>query len=672
MSRLRRPGGLAAVVAVLGGFVVYAVATLVFPYHTSNHDEAVYLQQAAMLLEGQLFLNPPVDGPFRPWFFVESGRGLYAKYTPVTAAMFAVGELLGGYRVALGLTAAGTLGALYHTVREAFDARTGVLAAVLMLASPLFLVEASVFLSYVPAMCWNLVFAASYLHADRTGSRRTATLAGAAIGVAFFARPFTAVLFGTPFICHALWSMRPWDLQERSVVGLKGLTAGLGLFGVAVTLAYNSVVTGDPLVFPYQVFAPMDGPGFGRRRILGYSRDFTPWLSLRANAEVLWLYATEWVIAGPLGTVAAALGVWTVRKRGFDTRQLALAGVALTVPLGNLYFWGNRNILGDLSNPNDGLVSFLGPYYHTDLLVPTVAFAAVGLLAAGEWVRAQLPERLPAERVRPALAGILLICALVGGTATAAALAQPLAENYETTQQYDRAYGPFEEQPLDNSVVFLPRTYGDWLNHPFQALRNDPGFDGDTVYAMQRQQFAVIDAYPNRSYYRYAFRGQWAPFLGQSVDARLQRVEHVESRAVTTTVSASVPEGAEAVTIRLTNGTTNNSASNYTTVPVSESLALGLTTDANRTRLLGTDESVSVPTPDNGTVTLIAFVDFGADRAVKYRVALPVNRTATGVEALTPRLEVCWSERLCGGQAAYVPGTHRSDIELNATVEPRE
>ncbi|MDS0258635.1 glycosyltransferase family 39 protein [Haloarcula sp. S1CR25-12] len=668
MNRLRQPRTQAAVVAVMGGLVVYALAHVVFPYHTSNHDEAVYLQQAAMLLEGQLFLRPPVDGPFRPWFFVESGRGLYSKYTPPTAAMFAVGKLLGGYRVALGLVAAGALAGTYHTVREAFDARTGVVASALMFASPLFLLEASVFLSYVPTMFWNLVFAASYLHADRTGSRKTAALSGLAVGIAFFARPYTAVLFATPFILHALWSLR--ELHRPAVERL-GLTAALGLVGVAATLGYNAVVTGDPFLFPYQAFAPLDGLGFGRREIAGYSRTFTPSLSLRANAEVLWVYATEWVVAGPLGTLAALVGVWTVRQRGFDDRQLALAGVGLTIPLGNVLFWGNLNILGELSDPSDGLIAFFGPYYHTDLLVPTVAFGAVGLLAAVEWSREAVPRRLPDDRARPALAALLLVAATVGGGSAVAAVGSPVAENYDVTQQYEQAYEPFEGRALDDSVVFLPRTYGDWLNHPFQLLRNDPGYDGQTVYAMQRQQFAVVDSYPDRTYYRYVFRGEWAPFLDRPVEPRLQPVTVASGDSVTTDISATVPESAESVTVRLTNGTANTSSSNYTTVGDPTELSLGLRTDANRTRLTGdgVDEAVSVPTPRRGTVTVVAFVDFGADRAVKYRWELPVTETATGVRALTPRLEVCWSERFCGGKAAYVPGTHRDGVQLNATVE---
>jgi len=667
MSRLRRPRVQAALIALLGGVVVYALARVVFPYHTSNHDEAVYLQQAAMLLEGQLFLRPPVDGPFRPWFFVESGRGLYSKYTPPTAAMFAVGKLLGGYRVALGLIATGALVGTYHTVREAFDGRTGVVATVLLLASPLFVVEASIFLSYVPAMFWNLTFAASYLHADRTGSRRTAALAGLAVGIAFFTRPYTAVLFATPFILHALWSLRE---RDRPVIERVGLTAVFGMVGVAVTLGYNAVMTGHALVFPYQAFAPLDGLGFGYREIAGYSRTFTPTLSLRANAEVLWLFVTEWVVAGPLGIVAALVGLWTVRQRGFDDRQRAVAGIGLTVPLGNLLFWGNLNILGELANPADGLVSFFGPYYHTDLLVPVVAFGAVGLLSTVERARETLPNHVSAERAGPAVTALLLVGATLGAGVAVAAVAAPVDENYDVTQQYEQAYEPFDGRELDDTVVFLPRTYGNWLNHPFQRLRNDPGFGGETVYAMQRQQFAVVDSYPDRSFYRYVYRGQWAPFLDQPVEPRLQRVRVAGGETVTTDISATVPAAAESVTIQIHNGTANTSANEYTIATDASALSLALRTDATRSRLSGDsiEERLAVPTPEDGTVTVIAFVDYGADRAVKYRWVLPVTETDAGVRALTPRMEVCWSERLCGGQAAYVPGAHRDGIALNATV----
>jgi hypothetical protein len=98
----------AALLAVLAGAVVFLVASELFPYHSSNHDEAVYLQQAELLLAGQLNLYPAVPDAVRPWFFVEDGDRLYPKYTPVPAAMFAAAKALTGeYRVALAGVAAG-------------------------------------------------------------------------------------------------------------------------------------------------------------------------------------------------------------------------------------------------------------------------------------------------------------------------------------------------------------------------------------------------------------------------------------------------------------------------------------------------------------------------------------------------------------------------------------
>jgi len=663
MSRLRRPGVQAGLVALLGGLVVFALAHVVFPHHTTNHDEGVYLQQAAMLLEGQLFIYPPVEESFRPWFFVADGERLYPKYAPVPAAMFAVGKLLGGYRVALGLISTGVLALTYHTVREAFDARTGVVATLLMFGSPLFLIEASVFLSYMPTTLWNLGFAAAYLHADRTGSRKTAACAGLSIGVAFFARPYTAVLFATPFILHALWSLRTRDPARFTRLSL---TAVGGLTGVAATLAYNRLVTGSALLFPYEVFAPLDGPGFGYREIQGYSREFTPAMSLDANAELLWKLVTQWVVAGPLGTAAAAVGLGAVVRRGIDGRQAALAGVLLTVPLGNGYFWGTVNMLGDLSDPTDGLVAFLGPFYHVDMLVPLSALGAVGVVAVARRTRRLVTKRVSPDRVRPILLAVALCGAALGGGAAVTTAAQPVSDNYETTQQLEQAYEPFDERDLDDSLVLLPTPYGDWLNHPFQSVRNDPDFDGDTVYAMQHRQFEVIDAYPDRTYYRYVFRGEWVPYLGLPVEPRLQPVSVAEGETVRTDVSASVPDQAALVSIRLTSEGEND----YATVTGAERLDLQLSTDRERTRLTGDgiDEQVSVPTPENGTVTLVMFVDYGTGAGFEYRAEVPVDRTAESVRTLTPHLEVCRDQRRCGGEAAYVPGTHRDGISINATT----
>jgi len=652
-------------VAVLGGLAVFSVSTSVFPHYSLNHDEAVYLQQAAMLLDGQLVLRPPVEDVFRPWFFVDDGGRLYAKYAPVPAAMFALGRLLGGYRLALVAIAAGNLVLVSAVVREVFDRRTGLLAAAFVLASPLFLLDSAVFLPYAPTTLLNLSFAYAYLRADRLGDRRLAALAGAAIGLAFFARPYTAVLFAAPFVVHACW--RLWG-DWRARLPRLASTAILGLAGVGLALAYNAVLTGSPWLFPYEAFAPLDGLGFGRRALLGHGVDYTPALALRANREVLWVFFSEWFVGGLAGMTLAALGVVAVTRRGWSARPAALAGLFLSIAVGNGYFWGNRNILGDLSVAGDGLIGALGPYYHFDLLLPAAAFAAVGGITVATTVREIAHDHLAPRPARAVLLTTLLLGTVVLGGVTAAHADTHVEDNMEVTRTYERAYVPFEGGPPANALVLLPTPYGEWLNHPFQPLRNEPDFDGRAVYAIDDRPFAVADAFPDRRLYRYTYRGPWAPYDGSPMTARLQPVDDVAGRAVHVETTVGVPDGAVGVTARVA---TDEGGDYYVAPTLDEELDIRLVVTEGAVRLHGDvtpvgDGTLGVTGRD--AVRLTIFVDFGAGDGLTYRLDLPVDASAGVTRALSPRVEWCRDARTCGGEAAYVPETAPAGVSIRTTM----
>lgn len=196
----------AAFVAVATGAFTFVIAATLFRYHSVNHDEGVYLMQAALLLSGQLEIHAgALADAVHPWFFIEDGGRLYPKYNPVPAAMYAVSMwLFGEPRATLAVVAAGNAALVYVLGSTAFDRRVGLAAAVLFVASPLALATSSVFLPYAPTTLLNLLFAVAYLRGVRDRSLALAGLAGVAIGLAFFARPFTAVLFAAPFILHAV------------------------------------------------------------------------------------------------------------------------------------------------------------------------------------------------------------------------------------------------------------------------------------------------------------------------------------------------------------------------------------------------------------------------------------------------------------------------------------
>ncbi len=660
----------AAGLALLAGLAVLALAHDVFPYHSLNHDEGVYLQQAGMLLEGKLALRPPVPEAFRPWFFVADGAGgFYPKYAPVPAGMFAVGGAVGWYRLALGLIAAGTVWLTYATVAEAVgDRRVGALAAGLVLASPLFLVQAAVFLPYVPTLCLELLFAWALLRAERTGSRPLAALAGAAIGLAFFARPWTAVLFAAPFVGFTLWRLRR---LERGVIERAALTAGLGLAGVALALWYNAVVTGAALTFPYEAFAPADGLGFGHRAILGHEVEYTPVLAARAAVANLVAFLTDWVVAAPLGGLLALGGVGVAVRRhasDLDARTLAVAGLFVTVPVGEALFWGTLNVLGDPDTAGDGLVAVLGPYYHLDLLVPTAAFGALGLVRGGEWLvaRRDAIDGSFAGRRRAVVAAALVLLAGLAGAATVGAIADPLSANGEVTAGYEAAYDAVESRDLDRALVYLPTPYGNWLNHPFQHLRNDPGYDGDVVYALDTAPHPVADAFPERQLYRYSYRGRWDPAAGETVTPVLRRVRRAAGDPVVLDVTAGVPAYAEVVSVRVDSDAGEAAA---TVVEPGRTLSLAVAMDTERATVSGPglDEPLTVRLEDRDTLDLRLLVDFGGVDALPYHLAVPLAVENGVRQALSPRLEVCAVADRCGGEAAYIPGAYRDGVHLNAS-----
>lgn len=688
-----RPYDVAALgLALVAGVSVLVIGHEVFPFLSRNHDEGVYLQQAAMLLDGQLFLTPGSEAlreAFRPWFFIESPRGLYPKYSPVPAAMFALGKLAGGYRLALAGVAAANIWLGYLFAAAAFDRRTGLLAAGTFLGAPLFLINSATFLPYAPTTALNLLFAVGYVRSVRRNDRQYAALAGAAIGLAFFARPYTALLFALPFVAHALWRTTRAVPEDRRTVARTAIMALVGLLFVGLTLGYNAVTTGAFFRFPYQAFAPFDGIGFGRRALLEYERFYTIDLALRANGAVLWTLVTDWFTAGLIGSAFAAVGLLAVGARQLRGRpdpitssdvpylRVLMAGVIATVVLGNVAFWGNLNILGRLGDPNDGFISVLGPFYHFDLLLPLAAFAAHGAVVSGAMARAAISKRLSPGTTRLTSILLIVVALSVASVSGTAALAEPIDRNAEQTDRLRQAYAPFETTDLDGALVFLPPTYGDWRNHPFQWLRNDPGFDGPTVYALARNpsdDFAVIDAYPGRSLYRYRYHGVWAP--DQRVTPVLERVRLVGGQSVVARTTVSVPERIIDLRVSLRDGDRVRRYDYTGELPrrVAVDWELGAAGATIDHPALSPADGDAQPIPIDGPseVVLTVTITEPGGGTLTYREEVLVRPTQAGVQALwPPASSTCTLVTDCGLEGTYLPDRPDSrpmGIEMNTTL----
>ncbi|WP_280535569.1 glycosyltransferase family 39 protein [Halopenitus sp. POP-27] len=732
------PETLAALgVAAIAGIAVFVVAMTVFAYHSSNHDEGVYLQQAAMLLEGQIALYPgELADAFHPWFFIEDGGRLYPKYTPVPAAMYAVAmALVGEPRVTLAVIAAANVFLVYRLGSMVADRRVGLVAAVVFAAAPMTLVTTSVFLPYAPTAALNLLFIVSYLRGVRDGSLRWAGVAGLAIGLAFFARPYTAVSVAAPFVLHALVrTLRAADRGTLATVRSNAaalpdpirrnlLTGALGLLFVGVTLAYNRVLTGSPLVFPYQAFAPLDGPGFGRRRILGHSIEYTPELALEANRHVVEYLLTRWMTAGGIGSAAALAGVAIAARRwiastsgdGFHrTASGLLAGVLVTVPLANLAFWGNYNVLGEMGDPTEGLIAVIGPIYYFDLLVPLSVFAA--LAAVVGWrrlsdraaARAARFDRRDADRAARAVRVLAIGAAVIGlvlaGSVTVSLASDPIERNAAQTEKFETAYEPIESATFEDDLVFVPTPYGDWQSHPFQYLRNDPGFDGPVVYALDRDpvaDFTVIDAYPDREYHRFTYQGEWTANPDQHVRPKLEALDVRRGSTLTARTTVGVPDRVSRARVRLSSETGESAYLGYGIADPGESLTVDWRLTPEGVELPGAEAAGGEPTDsgsgtipigeDAETVVLTITLVQPDGGTLTYRQEATVRPTEAGAEAdgdgggettddaveviWPPERSVCTLVRECGTDGTYIPDdpdAHLDGVDFEATVRATE
>jgi hypothetical protein len=684
VPRPQRDRLVAAALALLAGVVVYWFAVDLFPYHSVNDDEGVYLTQAAMLLEGRLFLRPGDLGYLvRPWFFVADTAGgdllYYSKYSPVAAGFFAVGKALGDWNLSLGLVAAGNAALIYALAADAFDRRTGHLSVVLLVGAPLFLFTSAVFLPYAPTTLLNLAFAFAYVRTMRRDSPRWGLVAGAAVGLAFFARPYTAVCFAAPFIAHAVGSLWwTWGTDEfRPTLTRLLAVAGLGVAGVAVTLAYNFVMTGDPLVFPYKAFGPNDGIGFGHHELLGYDRIYSPELAAETTVRLLDILTTEWTVAGPIGTLLALVGLAelpTDREALADPTLSApalravLVGLVPAVVLGNAYFWGTLNGL------ENGLIGLLGPYYHFDLLLPLSAFGAAGAFVCWDRLRTATAG-LDTPRRGAVLAVALLLSAGVGGVAAVDAVEGPYDENRLRTSHLAETYEPFESWSPERALVFVPDPYGDWLHHPFQYLRNDPGLDGDALYVINDgdvERFEAIDATDDRRPYRFTYQGPWTGAVTPTEPA-LVPLEVKRGDRVRATTTVGVPARATRARARLV---TEEGSARYALGRVDGPVTVDWGID-------GVDGTAGIHAP-NGTAAATAPLPAGVSRVtllvtfvepqgttVTYRQTASVDRTVRGVRVIwPPEAKVCSLTTDCGREGVYVgpDGDYVSGVSLETSA----
>ena len=308
-------------IVVLGA----AVGLMYGTFAAAGSDAYGYVSQAALWLHGDLTVEQPIVGemswPDTAWTFTPLGyRPISADGTIVPTYPSGLPMIMAVFQAFLGangpffvvpVMAAIALYATYVLGRVASDSRTsGALAALLLLASPVFMAHAMVPMTDVPVTaCWAGVCALAVRKRPRP------LLAGAVAALSLLIRPNLILLCGAPVCAWVIPAMRDETARDLAMRRVLAFAAGVAP-GVLMVAIINDYVYGSPFESGYGAL----GDVYGIAPAFENIRNYAIWLLQTQSPLVLFAIVPLFVPATLRPVIA-----------GVSTRACLLAMLALTL-----------------------------------------------------------------------------------------------------------------------------------------------------------------------------------------------------------------------------------------------------------------------------------------------------------------------------------------------------
>jgi 4-amino-4-deoxy-L-arabinose transferase-like glycosyltransferase len=468
----------------VAGIASVAVGRLLYPLGSINHDEPMYAFAARLLQRGR-FTLPASYAPFRPWATGVRNGKLVVKYTPVWPSVLALGGRLGSMRLGAAFAAAVAVVLIGMLGRELFGRWTeGLIAAGLLLLSPLFFFQSGTYLPYVFQLALDLAVALLVLGAfrrwpadDSPAPRRVVArlvAAGLLWGAACFARPYDALLLAIPIAVAVLVA---WRRRPRPLISAAAWTALGAILPICAFATYNALVMGGPLRSTFSITGPDDRLGFGSRGVFPTTTfHFTP------RDGIVSLFSTVvqfpgWVFGGMALVGLAAFGLWRHRRGG--PVIWAIAGIALAFTIGYAVFWSPYSIVKLWPGS-----ATMGPFYHLPLLAPIALFGAAGLTGAFD---------------RSRVLGSVVVALMV--VVSAATVGVRIDRNQRVTHDYEAAQRLVNDAHLGRAVLFMSDRGESGFESASPFLENNPSLNQRVIYALDDggNDFDIIARYPDRA-----------------------------------------------------------------------------------------------------------------------------------------------------------------------------
>lgn len=516
------PDWAALTLSMLAVLVSYWITQNIFEATAHLEDEMAYVWQAEVIARGELTLPSPEDPKsFLVPFVVDFQGQRFGKYPLAWPTLLGIAIRLNLRSWVNPLLAGLAVWLTYRLGRRTFNVTVALLAALLTLISPFFLLNSGSLLSHPFSLVLALAFALAWFDAfipSKAGEERQdgsvrwdgrrvwlpTLVAAFCLGVLALTRPLTAVGVGLPFGIHGIYLLLKGDRSARTrVLTLGAVAVGLG----AVNFLWQYAVTGDPFLNPYTLWWEYDKIGFGPG--VGVTKNghtlHMAWVNTKFSLWTGWQDFFGWPhfswLFLPFGLIALVRLIRSAKDRGLR----GVLAVSLFPSLLLLYtaYW---------------IGSWLfGPRYYYEGLPSLTLLSAAGIACLAGW------PLLPDEPWRVYCGLRKARPLLVTGLTT---LLLAMSVLFYTPARLDMMRGlygverakmaPFltqEAQALTPALVIV-HPAKEWIEYGTLLELQDPFLDTPFIFVISRgaaQDARVAARFPERAtYHYYPSDGQFA------------------------------------------------------------------------------------------------------------------------------------------------------------------
>ena len=232
-------------------FMAYHMSWVLFEHFPWIDDTIVQLVHAKFMLQGHWYgQSQPLPNFFKMTWMINDGKW-YSQYPPGHVLLLAIGLALHHAEMVNPFLGACTCIAVWLLAKELYGSHVAKIAVFLTALCTYLIIFSSEYMSNATSLLMGTLFLWGYFRVLNRRGWPYALITGAALGYCFITRPYSAFGIAIPALCYACYLV---VIKSRIYLISMAIMAGIFACFVAFQLYYNTVTTGDPLLFGYQQF----------------------------------------------------------------------------------------------------------------------------------------------------------------------------------------------------------------------------------------------------------------------------------------------------------------------------------------------------------------------------------------------------------------------------------